>query len=220
MVNVFSFVIYGNEKKYTQGLLANIHLIQSKFPSWKIWIYYGSDVDNSILSEYSNYTNISLIPTNNTGYITKFYRYLPIDDNSVDICIIRDADSRVNDRDEFCINQFLNSEKLFHIIRDHPNHKHKIMAGMWGIKKGALSESINDLFTIWKQNYSIDFWSDTNFLINYIYPKVQSISLVHDDYNHFHDSSISISYIKDNKHFIGQVYEYDENGEEYPKFTA
>jgi len=149
MINVFSFVIYGNEKKYTNGLLTNIELIGVKFPSWNIWIYYGSDVNESTLSLYREYKNVKLIPTNVNGYITKFYRYFAIDNESVGICIVRDADSRVNDRDEICINEFLKSDKDFHIIRDHPNHKHLIMAGMWGIKKGALYKPIHKLFSDW-----------------------------------------------------------------------
>ena len=219
MVNVFSFVIYGNEKKYTHGLLTNINLIKIKYPSWKIWIYYGLDVLESTLSLYKEYTNVKVIPTNVSGFVTKFFRYFPIDDESVDICIIRDADSRVNDRDEFCINEFINSEYLFHIIRDHPNHMHKIMAGMWGIKKGAISGDVFDFFLEWREGRNIDFWSDTSFLVDYIYPKVITKSLIHDDLNLCNDTSRKINYVRDPNHFIGQVYEYNELGEEFPKFT-
>jgi len=219
MVNVFSFVIYGNEKKYTHGLLTNIRLIQNKYPSWETWIYYGSDVTESTLSLYREYINVKFIATDVNGFLTKFFRYFPIDDDSVDICIIRDADSRVNERDEFCINEFLNSDYLFHIIRDHPNHRHKVMAGMWGIKKGAISENIFDLFLKWKEGRNIDFWSDTTFLVDCIYPKVISMSLIHDDLNLCNDSSKKINQLRDPKHFIGQVYEYNELGEEFPKFN-
>jgi hypothetical protein len=218
MVTVFSFVVYGNDKKYTHGLLANLQLIQSAYPSWQVWIYYGSDVEDSMLSQYRYYSNAVLIPTNNTGAITKFFRYFPIDDPSVEVCMVRDADSRVNDRDQVCINVFLKSSHLFHIIRDHPNHSHKIMAGMWGIKKGALSESIRTLFEQWKQHNVFDFWSDTRFLVECIYPSVQSISLIHDDRNYANDGAIHIPHHRNDKHFIGQVYEYNNTGEEYPKF--
>ena len=218
MVTVFSFVVYGNDKKYTYGLLANLQLIQHAYPSWQVWIYYGSDVEDSMLSQYISYSNAVLIPTNHTGAITKFFRYFPIDDPSVEVCMVRDADSRVNDRDQVCINAFLKSSHLFHIIRDHPNHYHKIMAGMWGIKKGALFNSIRTLFEQWKQYNVLDFWSDTRFLVECIYPSVQSISLIHDDRNYTNDGAIHIPHHRNNKHFIGQVYEYSDTGEEYPKF--
>ena len=218
MVSVFSFVVYGNQKKYTHGILANLQLIQIAYPLWHVWIYYGSDVDDSILSQYRSYSNAVLIPTNHTGAITKFFRYFPIDDPSVDVCMVRDADSRVNDRDQVCINEFLQSSHLFHIIRDHPNHSHKIMAGMWGIKKGAFFGLIRALFEQWKLHNELDFWSDTRFLVECIYQNVVTVSLIHDDHNHVNDGAIRIPHHRDNRHFIGQVYEYDEIGEEYPKF--
>jgi hypothetical protein len=218
MVSVFSFVVYGNHKKYTHGILANLRYIQIAYPSWQVWIYYGSDINDSILLQYRSYSNAVLIPTNNTGVITKFFRYFPIDDPSVEVCIVRDADSRVNDRDQVCINSFLQSSYTFHIIRDHPNHYHKIMAGMWGIKKGAFVKSIRTLFEHWKLHNELDFWSDTRFLVECIYPHVESISLIHDDHNHVNDGAIPIPHHRDNRHFIGQVYEYNELGEEYPKF--
>jgi hypothetical protein len=219
MVYVFSFTIYGNDKKYTHGLLENLRLIQQSYPSWQVWIYYGSDVEGSMLSRYRSYSNAVLYPVTDTGAISKCYRYFPIDDLSVDVCIIRDADSRVNERDRRCIDAFLQSERLFHIIRDHPNHYHKIMAGMWGIKKGALNESIYDIFIEWKKHNVFDFWSDTRFLVDCIYPKVYSNALIHSDILHFHDGEIPIPHQRDGNHFIGQVYEYNEHDEEYPKFS-
>jgi len=219
MVSVFSFTIYGNDKKYTNGLLTNLQLIQIAYPLWQVWIYYGSDVEESMLLQYRSYSNAVLIPTNHTGAITKFFRYFPIDDPSVEICIVRDSDSRVNERDQICINEFLYSTKLFHIIRDHPNHCHKIMAGMWGIKKGVFSESIRTLFEQWRHHNEFDFWSDTRFLVESIYPKVHSIALIHDDHNHFNDGAIPIPHNRIINHFIGQVYEYTDSGEEYPKFN-
>lgn len=219
MVNVFSFVIYGNASKYIQGLLTNIKLIKNKYPDWQIWIYYGADVDNQYLDVYKTYQGVKLIPTNKTGDILRSYRFFPIDDISVDVCIVRDADSRVNDRDDVCIKAFLESPHLFHIIRDHPNHNHRVMAGMWGIKKGALNESITALFNNWSQITHIDGWSDTVFLCNIIYPKVYQISLIHDDENRFNERSVlPIPHTRNDKHFIGQVYEYTSLNEEYPKF--
>lgn len=219
MVNVFSFTIYGNEKKYTDGLLANINLIKLKFPDWCIWVYYGTDVNTNTLSKYLMYEKVRLIPTNTLGYITKCFRYFPIDDKTVEVCCVRDADSRITERDEICINEFLTSDKLFHIIRDHPNHNHRIMAGMWGIKKGLLSDSIKNVLDEWNRNRIFDFWSDTQFLVEVIYPKVAHNSIIHDDLNRYGELQCKqIPHLRDDKHFIGQVYEFDNNGQEHPKF--
>jgi hypothetical protein len=219
MVNIFSFSLYGNDRKYTRGLLENIKLINSKYPLWHIWVYLGDDVTTETKALYSPFCNVKLIETYANGFHTKFFRYFPIDTEEVDICIVRDADSRVNDRDNACIKEFIDSDKLFHIIRDHPNHKHLIMAGMWGIKKGCLTDLICDLFLKWKQNNIIDFWSDTKFLVECIYPRVNTKSLIHDDLNHFNDGALELPHKINGMHFIGQVYEFNKDDREYPKFN-
>lgn len=218
MVNIFSFSLYGNERKYVSGLLENISLITAQYPLWQIWVYIGNDLNSLTKNTLSIHPNVKLIETGVDGYLTKFFRYFPIDDTDVDICLVRDADSRVNDRDTICISEFLNSDKLFHIIRDHPNHKHLIMAGMWGIKRGCLIESISELFILWKQDRIIDFWSDTTFLVECIYPRVSTQSCIHDDFNHFNEDSYKIPHIRNGDHFIGQVYEFTEDGKEFTKF--
>ena len=165
---------------------------------------------------------MKLIYTNIIGNENKIYRYFPIDNPLVDICIIRDADSRIYERDIGCINDFIESNALFHIIRDHPNHYHKIMAGMWGIKKNLIPVSIQQLYINWTHMKDInDFWADTLFLCEVIYPIVIHNTLVHDELHNMEPDTIKLKPavpIRDELHFIGQVYEYDKNGKEYPKF--
>ena len=64
-----------------------------------------------------------------------FWRFLAIDDS--DVCISRDADSVVNEREVAAVNQWLDSDKQWHLMSDHRLHKkHRMMGGMWGFKKG------------------------------------------------------------------------------------
>jgi hypothetical protein len=155
--------------------------------------------------------------------VNKFYRFFPIDDPNVDICCIRDADSRVLERDVGCIEDFLESDKLFHIIRDHPNHHHRILAGTISIKKNILTQSLYSIFCKYRENNDVNtFWSDQEFLISIFYPGILPVSLIHDDLQVFEPYTVKTKFkvpIKSGLDFIGQVYEYDENGNEYPKFT-
>jgi hypothetical protein len=221
MVKVFSFSLFGNQDKYCKGILKNIEQINRFFPEFEIWVYLGENVPIDTLSKLTHNKTVRCINTNVSGNETKFYRFFAIDNLLVEVAIIRDADSRVYERDIACIEDFLNSEKKFHIIRDHKNHTHKIMAGMWGIKKGLLdSIKIYDLYTYWKEHRTCsEFWDDTNILCELLYPLIRPSLLVHDNYNTI-ESEI-MPFRKDDingKHFVGQVYEYDETGQEYPKF--
>jgi hypothetical protein len=217
MTNVFSFSLFGNEPKYCKGMIKNVDLIHKYFPNWQIWVYIGNDVPNEII-QILNELKCTLIFTNKHGYETKIYRFFPIDDPSVDVCIVRDADSRVCDRDASCIEDFLNSDKLFHIIRDHPNHHYNVMAGMFGIKKGCLDIKVRDLYDNYSPNLS-DRWVDTFFVCDILYPLIRDKSLVHDEYAPDR-ANVTFRYDTDkNVHFVGNVYDYDKDGNEYPTFT-
>ena len=222
MVKVFSFTLFGSQDKYCKGLLKNITLIEQKFPEWQVWVYCGDEIPEDILVELNDHACVRLIPTHQTGMLNKFYRFFAIDDPRVEICLIRDADSRIYERDEACIRQFLASDKLVHIIRDHPNHHHTMMAGMWGIKTGTpLPDTVSGMCQRWIQSRpASDFWSDTLFLCEALYPFLRDHALIHDETQAFESLSQKVPFPTplDEKHFVGQVYEFDSNGYEAPKY--
>jgi hypothetical protein len=224
MVNVFSFTLFGSEDKYCKGLLKNIAVIETTFPGWEVWVYCGEGIPEDIYFCLHTFKCVKLIPTGQTGMVNKFYRFFAIDTPSVEICIVRDADSRIYERDQACIQEFLKSEKAVHIIRDHPNHHHRMMAGMWGIKKQALfflQNHVQDLFGAWAQTQpSGDFWSDTLFLCECVYPRIYNQALIHDEIQTFEPPMWKQPFRVPLQatHFIGQVYEFDQGGKEYPKF--
>lgn len=200
MIKVFSFCLYGSKDKYVKGLLKNIELITTEFPDFEIWVYIGDNVP-----PLQSFDNVKYIQTDVVGNHNKFFRFLPIDDEQVEVMLVRDADSRVYSRDVRFIKEFLTSDKLFHSIQDHINHPHcgKIMAGMWGIKKGLLKDKMGRMYSGWKQYNGVnDYWDDTRFLDNIIYPVVKHNMLLHNDINN------------NDKHFVGQVYEFND-GKEY-----
>jgi len=222
MINVFSFTLFGSADKYCKGMLRNVALIEAAFPSWEIWIHIGNDVPESIIHSLEQHPSVKLIYTNEVGMVNKLYRFFPIDDSTVGVCCVRDADSRILDRDISCIKDFIESDKLFHIIRDHPNHHHPILAGTISIKKGLIN-NIHGLFCQYREKNDVTtFWNDQDFLKAIFYPRVLAVSMIHDDLQQFEPYSMKTPFkvpINTGLDFIGQVYEYDENGNEYPKFN-
>lgn len=225
MKKVFSFTLFGNEAKYCKGLLKNIDLIQMHFPEWETWVYCGDGISEEMYVTLFEKPKVKLIPTNQTGMINKFYRFFAIDDPDVEICIVRDADSRIYERDQACIREFLESDKVLHIIRDHPNHHHVVMAGMWGMRKcgeDILQIPISVLCSRWLRTQPPStFWSDTVFLCQEIYPRLVNYALIHDETQRFEseDKKTPFPYPIVGEHFIGQVYEFDKDGMETTKFT-
>ena len=65
-----------------------------------------------------------------------YWRLFACDEHDLEACIVRDADSIVNAREAAAVKEWMESDKLFHMMHDEKaGHFHKVMAGMWGIKK-------------------------------------------------------------------------------------
>jgi hypothetical protein len=186
MRTVISFSLYGNINKYIGGLLENCKQINQIYPDFWIYVYLGNDFNRNIMTgKFDKITNLLFIETGKSGHELMSYRFFAIDRPEVNIMFSRDTDSRINIRDQYCINEFLKSDKKFQIIRDHLQHKTEILGGMWGIKKGLLNFNIEDKLIEFKKTSGLGFGSDQQFLTKYIYPIVINESLVFDEYFKF-----------------------------------
>ena len=71
-----------------------------------------------------------------------FKKYLATS-TQVDLFLSRDLDSRFSEREQEAVYEWVNGEKIFHIIRDHPEHGTSILGGTWGCK---LTPKVRPLF--------------------------------------------------------------------------
>lgn len=221
---VFGFSLYGGNEKYCRGMTQNIEEISARFPDFEIWIYIGNDVPTSYIEEYKKWNCVRLISIDRNDSNIKCYRYFPIDSEEVEVLFSRDCDSRVNERDEWCIRKFLESDKQYHILRDHFWHRVKIPGGLCGIKKGCIGNlKLRSLFDQWiqlnpKRENTYDL--DQVFLEDVLYKIVSHKILVHSNIVGYSgeiineiDSSLDIS-----MHFVGNVYNFVD-GKEVPEFN-
>lgn len=207
---VISFSLYGNVHKYFGGLVENCKTINTIYPNFWIYVYLGNDFDRSIMEgKFDAIKNIVFIETGKSGHEVMSYRFFAIDRPEVGIAFSRDADSRINARDQYCINEFLRSSKKFQIIRDNPSHGVQILGGMWGIKKG-LELNIEYDLNIFRRNHIFQHGTDQDFLAEYIYPKVRDHALIFDEYfNYPGEIRHKIVNNTNDKEFIGApVYLY------------
>ena len=128
--------------------------------------------------------------------------------------ISRDTDSRLSVREHAAVQEWLSSDKDFHIIRDHPYHATEILGGMWGVRNGLLKGIKASIDNYDKGEFDDKWQVDQNFLRDVIFPTVQDKSFVHDEFfekKPFPNNAPS----RTNTDFIGQVYnQFDE-----PEFT-
>jgi len=184
---VISYCLYGKVEHYYQGLLENCKQINKIYPDFWIYVYLGNDFNRNIINgKFDECNNLVFIETGKGGHEVMSHRFLAIDRSEVGIMFSRDLDSFVNLRDQYCINEFLKSDKHFQIIRDCESHRTQILGGMWGIKKGLLPKSIESYFNDFKsQDTKFQYGTDQTFLQQIIYPLVSRNAIVFDEYFHY-----------------------------------
>ena len=211
-MRVFSFCLYGDRDKYCLGMIENLKIIAEHFPEWFVFIYYAPDVPSHIISRLQEFSRVLLKPTGVLGPINMIHRFFAIDEEAVDVMVVRDADSRIHARDRWTICAWMENAKKAHIIRDHQYHVAAIMGGMWGLKKGLLSQSVRSLFELYRNQHKNEHGEDQYFLARVIYPLIYRDTLFHACVRMYKSELIApIPFRVQNGEFIGQVVEY-QNG--------
>jgi hypothetical protein len=217
MKKVISFSLWGDNPKYTIGAIKNAELIDTIYPGWIGRFYCGKSVPIDIIEILKTYTNVEVIEMEENGdWSGMFWRFYACEDS--DVMISRDTDSRLNLREKNAVDEWLNSDKDFHIMRDHPYHNALILGGMWGVRNGIL-KNIVDLI----KNYNKgDFWQvDQNFLREQIYPIVVNTSFVHDSYHNINSWSKNFSIERIDQEFVGDVFdEHNQRHSQYYKLIS
>lgn len=183
MEKIFSFSLYGNDSIYNLGAINNAIKIREIFGEDWIIRFYVRNVNSMILDKLIE-LGCQVIDMNDSNIKDgKFFRFLAIKKDN--IVFLRDCDSVVSYREKMMMTDFLNSNKKLHIIRDHPNHKEHIMAGLFGFNCSGISnieEIINNSNLKDLNQYNVDQF----FLSKFIYPKYKNNMLIHDSFNHYY----------------------------------
>ena len=202
MNKIVSYSLWGTDEKYTIGAVKNAHLVQEHYPGWIGRFYCGKSVPTKILRELQSVENTEVIEMEEDGnWEGMFWRFLAADSN--DIVLSRDTDSRITQREVFAVNEWIDSDFDFHIMRDHPYHGTAILGGMWGVRNGILRGISQKISEYNKGN----FWQvDQNFLREVVYPMVRDKAMVHDEI--FERRAFPTKRIP--REFVGKAYNADD----------
>jgi hypothetical protein len=202
-------------------MIINAKNISQRFPFFRTQIYIADDVPQDIRQTLQNIPSVRLVHViRKDGIANMFDRFKAIDEPECSLMLVRDADSRIHDRDAACIEDFLTSDKDLHIIRDYPFHGTPILGGLWGIRKSALTNPISTMIDKWiGENTDFPKGIDQTFLAEVIYPLFISTALIHDRAGFYESSECHTPFRKPlvDRLFCGQVHCFNENGEEYAK---
>ena len=110
---------------------------------------YGKFVNKQLMYENVNKQLKYFIFVGNISKVFPLnWRFLPALDKQVDIILVRDLDSNITPREVSAYEDFIQSEKHIHIMRDHPDHGVQMLGGTWGAKldQQFVRENFNNSF--------------------------------------------------------------------------
>lgn len=199
---IISFSLYGKKPLYYLGAEKNIEEAKEIYPDYICRFYCTKDVPNleKLKSLAESGECELIIPDLPSPPV--FWRILACDDPNVDICLQRDCDSIVNCREKAAVEEWLSSDKTLHFMHDcKAGHFHKIMAGMWGIKKTDKFNFTEELHKFFEsKNYSAidqdnlaegwgcgkaNYFDDQYFLMDVLYKKFEDDYIEHGEENPF-----------------------------------
>ena len=139
------------------GAIRNAQLAPVTYPGWRLRFYtelpgsqkaqYGA-VPPAVLTRLRQLgAEIADVPQSPKKLAPMLWRFMVVDDPSVEIFIVRDCDSRLTPRDAAVVNDWLRQKpenSVFHCVRDHPSHSmYSVSGGLWGGRRPALSALFN-----------------------------------------------------------------------------
>ena len=189
---IISMCLYGDDPRYTMGAIRNAQLTPVIFPGWTLRVYVER-VNSTSQTKYPKVPPRVITTLRKLGVqivqvdpITvdsppMMWRFLVLDDSTVEYFIVRDADSRLTERDADAVRNWMQSGKPFHCIRDHPSHASSpVFGGLWGGRLPHLRELIRIPMTVLMKGYKDGYTEDIAFMNNAIWPKVNRFAYCHD----------------------------------------
>ncbi len=204
--NIIAFSVYGDQLQYLNGAIINAQLAPIIYPGWRCRFYVDKTVPTKAIEKLKSLNaQVVMMPKSDKAYYGNFWRFLVANDPDVDFFLIRDADSLINCQERVAVDDWLTSNKHFHIMRDWYTHSELILGGMWGGVAGVLPK-LEPLIDDCYHQYFQDRTTDQLFLRYYIWPLIKSDYLAHDSkfgFGHYHEFPI-LGRFPNESHHVGQ----------------
>eukprot|EP00277_Geminigera_cryophila_P044027 CAMPEP_0173082002 /NCGR_PEP_ID=MMETSP1102-20130122/17814_1 /TAXON_ID=49646 /ORGANISM="Geminigera sp., Strain Caron Lab Isolate" /LENGTH=558 /DNA_ID=CAMNT_0013957101 /DNA_START=154 /DNA_END=1830 /DNA_ORIENTATION=+ len=177
---VLSFSLYGASARYTTGAIENAKLHKLVYPGWTMLVYHDASVPAQILSTLKSYA-VQLYDMSNSSMNKMSWRFKAGSHPYTERFCCRDIDARLSLREKFAVDEWIESGKRYHVMRDHPSHSWYAMSGgMWCASAAAFPFIARHLNQISSTNAYLD---DMNWLNERIWKEAVKDVLQHDSFS-------------------------------------
>jgi len=197
-----SYSLWGDNELYNIGMVKNAEQVPEIYPGWQMIVYHDNSVPTETLNILEN-LNVKLVNVDGHTH-GMFWRFFASDLVDCEYAIFRDGDSRLSTREKMAVDEWIESGKTIHVMRDHPAHQIPygnnglgILGGMWGIKGNTIP--MKDSIENFSKNKTMGYGIDQTFLKT-IYNVFENDRCTHDDF--FERKPFPIK--RENGRFIGE----------------
>jgi hypothetical protein len=216
-MKAISYSLYGSTPMYCVGAIKNAELAQKFYPKWKCIFWHDNTVPPEYLKQLASFDNVELVDSSGMNMPGRYWRFNCFQRKDIDIFCVRDTDSRISQREVDAVEQWMQSEKSLHIMRDHPHHNFPVMAGMWAFRNDIATWNIDKFLFPWLESHEVaNKIDDTNFL-TLMYRDFFNSTLVHDDWLRC-QNSVKFPTDRAEKRFIGEIFDENDTPDTHWKF--
>lgn len=215
---VISFCLWGHEPRYTIGALKNAEIAKDMYPDFMCWFYiHVPSVPKDIIEKLEKYNNVRVILRHDKTIRPNYFmswRFEPHDDPTVELFMSRDTDTRILRREVLAVREWLETDKMLHIMRDSPCHYPVVLGGMFGLRTVPNFNMTLEIMAYFATHATND---DQSFLKDTVYPLVKHSCVIHDEIKLYEGNLCRKFPIKWDceYHFVGEYRYEDESQNAY-----
>lgn len=144
--NIISFSLFGDKAEYIEPAVINTEIVNQIYPNWICRFYVDDSVPEKAIERLKNNGAEIIYADEKMQKMPKtIWRFLALADAEVARVIFRDADSVISQREAKAVQQWIESGKRFHTIRDSFSHTELILAGLWGAVGGSIPQLVEKI---------------------------------------------------------------------------
>ena len=178
---IIAFSLFGGSSAYCEPAVMNTEISAKIYPGWLCRFYVDDSVPQTVIQRLrANGAEVVKVDAALQNWPGTMWRFLAMDDPEAAYVLFRDADSVISWREAAAVQQWLESGKLFHTLRDASTHTELILAGLWGAVAGAVPDMRGKIEAYQKQPLESRHFADQFFLREHIWPYAKQSLCAHD----------------------------------------
>jgi len=186
--DVIAFSLFGGSSKYCETAVLNCIDQPRIYPGWLCRFYVDDTVPDAILTRLGdNGAEVITVPPEMRKWPGPMWRFAAYDAPDVRRVIFRDADSVISQREAGAVRDWIASGRAFHAMRDGGTHTELLLAGLWGVVKGALPPMTQMIEAYLATPVKNAHFADQFFLRHHVWPFARQDILQHDSVFGFMD---------------------------------